>query len=225
MVETPDDCVRFVNERGIVAWSNGTPLPSVADATPWGERVMFHTWFWKDDLHLEKRLCYGQFWGAGVPLFVSLEMLPALIAAQGDNDPRTLYEAGRLSHLALSLYEHVERHGPTPKNRLPYPAKTSQTPPLAQLQQRFLITKVALTGRTRGTYGYLWGLCDEFWPEAFAEAAKLSPEEGRERVLECLRAGGVTISDVKIARALRWDFPQPPPGGGESELASGRGQQ
>jgi len=200
-VSTPEACIAYVNEVGLCAWRNGTPLPSLEAVSPWAESgdIMMQTWFWKDDLHIEKQLHYGPLWGAGVPVFASLALLPALIAAQGDCDPRDLYEKGHLSRVALTLYEHVERHGPTAKNRLPYPTKTSQTPPLVQLQQRFLLTKVGLTGRTRGTYGYLWGRSDTFYPDAFAAAARLSVTAARHTVVE--RLG---LPEALVAKALRW---------------------
>ena len=200
-VSTPEECVAFVNAVGLCAWREGTPLPSLEAVTPWAGSgdVMLHTWFWKDDLHLEKRLYYGLLWGAGVPIFASLELLPTLIAAQGDCDPRDLYEKGRLSRVALTLYEHIERQGPTPKSRLPYPANTSQTPPLVQLQQTFLLTKVGLTGRTRGTYGYLWGRCDTFYPDAFTVASTLSVARARQRLIDHLG-----LPEKTVARALRW---------------------
>jgi hypothetical protein len=203
-VTTPDECVRFVDAVGLCAWRPGTELRSLEDVTPWGERTMLGTWFWKDDLHLERRVCYGQLWNAGNPVFVSRALLPALIAAQGDIDPDDLYEQGRLSRVARELYRHIDRNGPTPKNRLPYPPRTSQTPPLVQLQQTFLLTKTGLTGRTRGTYGYVWGKADAFWPEAFAAAAALPVAQARQAVIAVLQRGNPTLSAARIARALRW---------------------
>jgi hypothetical protein len=167
--------------------------------TPWGDQTILETWFWKDDLHIEKQLFYGLLWGAGRPVFVSLELLPALIAAQGDIDPLDLYERGRLSHTARTLYQHIEQFGPTPKNKLPYPPNTSQTPPLVQLQQQFLLTKVGLTGRTRGTYGYLWGRCDAFLPEAFEAAGKLGVAKARESI-----AAKLNLPIKTLAKGLRW---------------------
>ena len=199
MISTPDECVEFVNSVGLCAWSAGTPLPSVAEQTPWGDQAMLHTWFWKDDLHIERRLYYGLLWGASKPVFVSLKLLPDLIAAQGDCDPRDLYEKNRLTRLALSLYEHIEHHGPTAKKNLPYPPRTSQTPPLAQLQQHFLITKVGLTGRSRGTYGYLYGLCQDFFPDAFLAASSIAVVEARAAL-----TAHTGLPEATLKKALRW---------------------
>ena len=122
-----------------------------------------------------------------------------MIAAQGDCDPHDLFEKNRLTRVALSLYEHIEAHGHTAKKHLPYPPKTSQTPPLVQLQQHFLITKVGLTGRTRGSYGYLWGSCQEFFPDAFVRASKLEVSEARAALV-----AHTNLSETQLKKMLRW---------------------
>ena len=68
-----------------------------------------------------------------------------------------------------------------------------------QLQQHFLITKVGLTGRTRGTYGYLWGTCESFFPEAFVAASKLAVSEAR-----CVLATHLGMPEARAGKLLRW---------------------
>ncbi len=210
LVTTPDACVAFVERVGLCAWSRAphfpTLLASLGDATPWAGdtgALMNHTWFWKDDLHIARRLFYGQILKGGKPAFVSLGLFPCLIAAQGDIDARDLHEKGRLAHNALTVYEHVERHGPTATNRLPWPPGSRHLY-LAQLQQRFLLTKHALTGRTRGTYGYVWGLCHEFFPDAFAQAARLPPEAARTGLVRDLNERGTNLTPAQTALLLDW---------------------
>lgn len=205
LVTTPDACLAFVERVGLCAWSRAPRFPallaSLGDATPWAGdtgALMNHTWFWKDDLHIARRLFYGQILNGGKPAFVSLGLLPFLIAAQGDIDARDLHEKGRLASNALSVYEHVERHGPTATNRLPWPPGSRHLY-LAQLQQRFLLTKHTLTGRTRGTYGYVWGLCDLLFPDAFAHAARLVVADARARV-----AAHLSLDETQAAALLGW---------------------
>ena len=45
---------------------------------------------------------------------------------------------------------------------------------LVELQHRFLVCKVDLTGWTRGTYSYVWDLAERFWPQAFVNAHQTS---------------------------------------------------
>jgi hypothetical protein len=207
IVATPDACVEYVNRVGLCAWrrmDRYPNLPSLAEVTPWNEQeVILQTWFWKDDLHIERRLFYGMILGSGVPTFASLDFLPYLIAAQGDNDARTLYEQGRLAENALRVYEHVQRNGPTATNALPWP-RGSRHLYLAVLQQKFLFTKHGITGRTRGTYGYLWGLCEDYFPEAFEKAARIAVPDAREYIRAHLAAQGEEVTPKAAAKLFRW---------------------
>ncbi|MES2464094.1 MAG: hypothetical protein V4671_26270 [Armatimonadota bacterium] len=221
-VSTPEECVEYVNQAGLCLWTRRRgwdSWPSLESVTPWFTTVdpndektdsfaspfMMATWFWKDDLHIEKKLYYGQILGNGIATLASLEMLPYLIAAQGDNDARTLYEKNRLSYLSLQVYEHIEKNGVTASNKLPVGYK-DRSKSLIPLQQRFLLTKHSLTGRTRGKYGYNWGLCEEHFPEAFRAAAKLSVAKARETVCVCLaEKHGLVLSEAQAAKAFHWN--------------------
>ena len=132
-------------------------------------------------------------------------MLPYLIAAQGDNDARTLYEKDRLPYLSLQVYEHIERQGVTASNRLPVTFK-DRYKALIPLQQRFLMTKHSLTGRTRGKYGYNWGLCEAHFPDAFRTAAKLPVAEARETVrTQLAEKHGVVLTETQAAKIFHWN--------------------
>jgi hypothetical protein len=206
-VATPDACVAYVNRVGLCVWqplARFPGFPSLADAAPWQNRELINqTWFWKDDLHIEKRLFYGRILCGGAPAFVSLAFLPLLIAAQGDSDPRDLYEKGRLASNAYVVYQHIERHGPTATNALPWPPGSRHLY-LAVLQRRFLITKHGLTGRTRGTYGYIWGRCDAFFPDAFTTAARIGVDDARARIVEHLNAQGASLTPAQAAKLFDW---------------------
>ena len=207
-VTTPEDCLHYVEEVGICAWRHQPRwdwLPSLERATDWrGMDLTLKTWFWKDDLHTERRLYFGMLLAPDIPVFVSRAMLPFLIAAQGDIDARTLYEKGLIASNALRIYTHVEQHGPTATNALPW-QKGSRMLYLATLQQKFLLTKFDLTGRTRGKYGYRWELCEKAFPESFAEAARCAVPDARAHVRAHLnRFGGDGITLSQAERMFRW---------------------
>ena len=206
-ITTPEACLQYVEEVGICAW-RAQPrlpgLPSLERATPWrGGEVTHNTWFWKDDLHIERKLYFGMLLAPDTPAFVSLAMLPALIAAQGDIDARTLHEKGQLAPNALRVYEHVERAGPTATSALPWPPG-SRMLYLAALQQKFLLTKFDLTGRTRGTYGYRWCLCEDAFSASFQAAARLDVRQSREKIVGHLSAHGAAITLERASRLFRW---------------------
>ena len=206
-VTTPEDCVQYVESVGICTWRHQPKIawfPSLEDVTTWkGRDLTYQTWFWKDDLHIERRLYFGMLLASDIPVFVSLALLPALIAAQGDIDARTLHEKGLLASNALHVYEHIEQSGPTATNALPWPSG-SRMLYLATLQQKFLLTKCALTGRTRGTYGYRWDLCENVFPDSFTQAAYLSVSGAREQILSHINQKGADVTMERVARLLRW---------------------
>jgi hypothetical protein len=126
-----------------------------------------------------------------------------LIAAQGDIDARTLHEKGLLAPNALRVYEHIERNGPTATNALPWP-QGSRMLYLATLQQKFLLTKYDLTGRTRGTYGYRWCLCEDAFPDSFTLASRLDVSSARERIVSLLSGRGEAMTIERAAKLFRW---------------------
>jgi hypothetical protein len=109
VVETPEQCVAFVDAVGVCAWLSplGCGFPNLAEtmSIP-SNTVINETWFWKDDLHIEKRLFYGKFLG-GQAAFASREYLPTLIAAQGDVDPHNLHEQGLYCERSYSVSTFV----------------------------------------------------------------------------------------------------------------------
>ncbi len=207
LVDSPESCVRFVERVGICAWRDQprlAVLPSLELATPWrGSELTNNTWFWKDDLHIARRLYFGMLIAPDMPAFVSLKLLPTLIAAQGDIDARTLYEKGLLAPNALKVYEHVQRAGPTATAALPWPPG-SRMLYLATLQQKFLLTKYDLTGHTRGTYGYRLCLCEEAFAASFDGAARLDVLGSRNAIVSHLTEHGAAITLERAARVFRW---------------------
>lgn len=175
------------------------------------EDVMGDTWFWKDDLHIARRLFYGK-WLGGNAAFVSMRMLPALIAARGDVDPYTLHERGRLPETTLRVYEAIERDRQLSTSDLRQAAGLAATADrrlfdqaTVQLSSLFLICKTGLRGRTRGTYAYIWGLVEDFLPEVLREAAAIRPEDGAATVAARLQAGGVQMTPVRWRHLFGWD--------------------
>jgi len=213
-VHNEDEFVAFLEAVGICLWTPHPALdfPNLADkmelAKPddiWG------TWFWKDDLHEARRLYYGKLLG-GRPTFVAMDMLPSVIAARGDIDPRTLHERGALTAEALRVYEALERHGELSTGDLRRAAgldgagaRTAYDRAVTFLGALFQICKTGITGRTRGTYGYRWGLVERWIPETLARAARIRPHDAARTVAERLRGLGVEMTPERWRRLFGWD--------------------
>ena len=203
VVETPEQCVAFVEAVGVCAWLSplGCGFPNLAEtmSIP-SNTVINETWFWKDDLHIEKRLFYGKLLG-GQAAFASLEFLPTLIAAQGDVDPHNLHEQGLLSDTTLRAYEALMEHRELTTADLKLKAKlaspddkTAYEKATAQLTALFQICKTGITGRTRGTYGYVWGLVEDWLPDVLAKASEMRPESAAQSLQAHLESMDVHLT-------------------------------
>ncbi len=72
----------FVKSLGFCTWAPipGRSFPNLADAmgeTAWS--VMGRTWYWKDDVHFQRRLYYAKVI-AGQPSFIAPDYLPDFVA-------------------------------------------------------------------------------------------------------------------------------------------------
>jgi hypothetical protein len=169
--------------------------------------VLGDIWFWKDDLHIEKRLHYTRLFGTR-PGFISLEFLPAFIATNGEVADE-LIVMGRMSVQAREIYELVERQGPISgrdlKRAISADAQKKSPGVLIELEKKFILTKVAITGRRRETYGYVWDLAERWMPEAFEEADRLGAEAGAKKIARKLVECGIPPYDDLLTRVLKWD--------------------
>ena len=207
-VRLEDDLVRFVREIGfctinqLVRWP---AFPSQEIAMGLSD-VLGATWFWKDDLHTQKRVYYTRLF-AGRPGFVSPALLPTFIATNGEVADELIH-FGRLPATTQEILRHIEAHGPISTRKLKAllgpDARRAGTTALIDLEQRFIITKTGITGREMGTYGYLWDLAERWVPEAFTASDRLKRKEARAEVIDRLRAVGVDPQPEFLTRVLRW---------------------
>lgn len=208
-VRTPEDMVRFVDAVGCCT---GKALPGYPEF-PNQDAVIDEIdpdvsdlWFWKDDLHTEKRLYYTRVFG-GQPGFLSYNLLPILIATNGAVADELLF-SGMLSPEAQQTYRAIETHGPLStkdlKRLLTPDAKHSASRILIELERKFLITKSGITGRTRGTYSYIWDLVERWVPEMLIAADRLGREEATALLHEHLAAFGLPPDSLFYKKVLGW---------------------
>jgi len=206
---TPDDLVRFVDAMGCCAWSALAAYPDfpnqsdVMGDVPAGTS---DTWFWKDDLHIEKRLYYTRVFG-GHPGYISNALLPVFVATNGAVFDELVFN-GLLTAEAQQIYKLIEASGPIPikelKGALTPDAKRSASRILIDLDREFLITKTGITGRTRGTYGYIWDLTERWIPDTLQAADRLGRKQGAANLRNHLSAQGIPPDSPFYARVLGW---------------------
>jgi hypothetical protein len=206
---TPEDMVRFVDAVGccmkqvLPAYPD---FPSQSAVIGEIDAATTDPWFWKDDLHIEKRLYYTRVFG-GQPGFVSFAMLPALIATNGRVADELLFD-GMLTPEARQIYDTIEAHGPIPirdlKRLLTPDAERAANRIIHDLERQFIIAKTGITGRTRGTYGYIWDLAERWVPDELAAADRLGATTAMAIIREHFEAFGIPPDSAFYAKALGW---------------------
>lgn len=208
-VRTPEDMVRFVDAVGCCASKPLTAYPDFpSQSEALGEIAVGTTdpWFWKDDLHAEKRLYYTRVFG-GQPGFISTEMLPVLIATNGAVFDELVFD-GLVSPEMQDIYRAIETHGPIPirnlKRMLGPDGQRASTRVLHDLERQFIIAKTGITGRTRGTYGYIWDLAERWMPETLVAADGLGRPTAVAVIREHLAAFDVPPDSPFYVKVLGW---------------------
>jgi hypothetical protein len=194
-VATEDDCVRFVDGVGFCTIDRAEAaqdFPSQADAMGL-ESAIGHTWFWKDDLHIQKRLYYTRLF-FNKPGYISMEFLPAFIATNGQVADE-LMVMGRMPLAQQTIYKIIEAEGPIStrdlKQQLTGDVKKQSAAALITLERLFIGTKVDITGRTMQTYSYVWDLAERWVPWAFEEADRIGAAKAKTKILGKLDADGI----------------------------------
>ncbi|MEN6415855.1 MAG: hypothetical protein ABFD49_04910 [Armatimonadota bacterium] len=209
-LHTSDDLVRFVNAVGCCTIKELPGYPAFPNQDAVIGKIAPNTpdpWFWKDDLHIERRLYYTRVFG-GQPGYVSYSLLPAMIATNGAVADELFFN-GELSPEAQQIYQAIEAHGPIPtkdlKRLLTPDAKRSASRVLIDLDRRFLITKTDITGRTRGTYSYIWDIVERWVPETLVEADRLGRKQAEVILRKHMAAFGVPLDSLFYTKVLRWE--------------------
>lgn len=207
----PGHLVSFVDKVGLCLWWTipNVPLPSLAARMALDRpEDLWDTWFWKDDLHISRQLFTSRL-VANRPTFISLRLLPYVIAAQGE--PGEGHHGATGSQAANRVYQSLLRYRLLSISHLR--RKTRLTEPQAQheidaaleaLAASFRICKVGITGRSRGTYGYVWGLLEDWLPDQAAQASAMDEVEAARHIVDHLAGVGVTMRAGEWQRLLGW---------------------
>ncbi|MEN6521046.1 MAG: hypothetical protein ABFD46_07850 [Armatimonadota bacterium] len=207
-VRNPEDMVRFVEAVGCCT---GKPLlkypefPSQYEALGEVNPGVPDIWFWKDDLHTEKRVYYTRVFGSQ-PGFLSYPLLPVFIATNGAVADELIFN-GLLSPEAQQVYRAIESYGPIStidlKRMLTPDAKHSADRVLINLDRQFIITKVGITGRTLGIYSYIWDLVERWVPEMLIAADRLGRKQAESMLHEHLAAFEIPSDSLFYTKVLR----------------------
>jgi len=207
-LSTDEDCVRFVDDVGFCTIDPAERVPEFpnqADAMGL-DSALGRAWWWKDDLHIQKRLYYTRLF-FNKPGYISMEMLPAFIATNGQVADELIL-MGRMPISQQTIHQYVEAEGPISskdlKRVLVGDVKKQSASALIEMERLFIVTKIDITGRTAHTYSYVWDLAERWVPWAFEEADRLGRKQARTKILERLNQNGVSDGPRVMAAACGW---------------------
>lgn len=199
-VRTMDDAAQFVDTVGfclLFASTQAIELPSLFEAVKGRRNAHIEewdadsdrVWVWKNDLPGEKRAYYGKALAGGKPVFISVNLLPYLLALVAPEDLRSEYARGRLSIEAKRVYDTLNALGPTPTKALRAAAGFDRPDDnnryhraLDELQRLLVILPVGATLETGAWTSQIFELVTRWFPRQVARAHKIEQETAR-RVL------------------------------------------
>lgn len=201
-IATLSDAARYINRSGF-CWlfaprDRKLELPSLFEAVK-GKRDAHiddwdadsdKVWTWKNDLPAAKRAYYGKAL-AGKPVFVSLKMLPYVIAAVGEEDAAQAYANGALSYDAKRVYDALAQFGAQPTQNLRRTAgfvgkegNTRYHRALDELQTKLIAAPMGATNEGMAWASQIYDLVANWFPAEAVEAKRIDVDTARRALIE-----------------------------------------
>ncbi len=212
--------VDYVNERGFIFfWPiQGVALPNLWVAVA-GDRPVPNehddpghiTWEWKDSLLGSRAWYYAKVLRKKATL-ISMSLVPYFYAltenyGSPEDDYLTLYEQGRLTLEAKTVYEAVLKNGPLDTIALRRAARLSSpesesrfNKALADLQAAFMLVPVAVTQAGAWRYAFAYDIVARHYPEIPQQARFIGELDARRKLLETYfrSVGASQLRDVLL---------------------------
>ena len=225
-IRTMDDAAQFIDAVGfclLFASTQGIELPSLFEAVK-GRRDAHiedwdadsdRVWVWKNDLPATKRAYYGKALASGKPVFVSLKMLPFLMAIQAPEDLSKEYEQGRVSLDARRIYDALRLGGPTPTMALRIAAGLDRRGDnnryhraLDELQRALVVVPVGATRETGNWTSQIFDLVARWFSAETARARQIDVDAARRALVRRYVETVLAAKPSMIARVMGWSREQ-----------------
>jgi len=226
-LRTPEQAVRYVNERGFVFfWAiEGIDLPSLWTAVA-GDRPVASehddpghvTWGWKDEQLGRRRWFYGKLL-RGKSMMVSLQTLPCFYALSdrlGDLDDFELaYESGRLSREARAvadvLLQHGAQHTVALRRLARLSSEASKAPfdkAISDLQRGLWVLPIGVAEAGAWRYAFIYELVDRWFPAAAQKARRITRGEAQRHLAKLYLDSVGTAAPSALRKLFRWPAPE-----------------
>jgi hypothetical protein len=220
-VRTAAEAKRFIDHIGfcVLFPVKNVALPSlyfaVAKRQPIGwDKYAQLIWKWKDELPKKRRAFYGKYF-KGRGSFLSLRFLPYFLALHGTavaaSEAEEFYEAGRISHDALELWQALAKHGPLATLELRNACKMETQAgnkrfkeAMLELQGLLIVTHSGAEQETDAWASNCFDLVMRAFPKQAAQAREISVDDAHTAIAVKYRTIYPTASPVQIARLFGW---------------------
>jgi len=220
-IKTAVDAVRFLDTVGfcVLFPVKNVPLPSlhyaVAKRRPTGwDKYAQLIWKWKDELPKKRRAFYGKYF-KGRGSFLSLKFLPYFLALHGTavaaSEAEEFYEAGRISHDALELWQALAKRGPLATLELRNACKMETQAgnkrfkkAMLELQGLLIVTHSGAEQETDAWASNRFDVVVRAFPKQAAQASQISVDDARTAIAVKYRTLYPSASPAQIARLFGW---------------------
>ena len=225
-VKTRNEAVEFVNQRGFIffwpiknimlpsLWVAVAGDRSVADAHDDPGHV---TWGWKDSLLGSRQWYYAKIL-RNKSTMIAMDIVPYFYALSEnygapDEDYLTIYEQGRLTQEAKTVYEALLDKGPLDTISLRKVARMTSRESdsrfnraLTSLQADFKVLPVGVTQAGAWRYAFAYDIVAHHYPEIPEQARYIGERAARKKLVELYlcSVGAAQVRDVK--KLFRWSL-------------------
>ena len=226
-LRSQDEAVEFVNQRGFIFfWPiKDITLPSLWVAAA-GERPVADrhddpghvTWGWKDGLLGKRRWYYAKVLRKKATM-ISLDLAANFYALSEnygapEDDYLTLYEQGRLTLEAKTVYEVLLKEGPMDTIALRRATRLSSRDSdsrfnraITDLQADFKILPTGVAKAGGWNYAFIYEITARHYPLLPEKAHSISERSARAAILEKYFESVGAAQPGEIARLFRWEGP------------------
>ena len=223
-IKSKEEAVDFVNERGFVYF---WPIKDIVLPSLWvavaGDRPVADehddpghvTWGWKDALLGSRQWYYAKVLRQRATM-ISLEVVPFFFALSSnygapESDYLTLYEQGKLTQEAKSVYESLLEKSPLDTVQLRQKTRLTSRDSdyrfnraMNELQSDFKILPVGVTNSGGWRYAFAFDLVSRHLPEIPEKARLIQESEARRKLVEIYfrSVGAGRLND--LAKLFGW---------------------
>jgi hypothetical protein len=223
-IKTREEAVDYVNQRGFVYF---WPIKDIIFPSLWtavaGDRPVADahddpghvTWGWKDSLIGSHEWYYAKVLRKRATM-ISMEIAPFFYALSEnygapEDDHITLYEQGRMTPEARSVYQAILDNGPLDTvalrkaSRLSSPESEGRfNKALADLQAGFLIVPVAVTQAGAWHYAFAYDIVARHYPEIAERARYIGELDAQRRLVELFLYSLGAAQTRNVAMLFGW---------------------